>query len=187
GGSGIGQMIASALVQNGVTVYIASRKLEVLEKVADEITQQSKSVNIAAGKCIAVRANLFRKSDCDALAKTLRETYQVTKLDILVNNSGMSWYSGSELDNFDEQNGWDRLMALNVKCVFYLTAALLPLLKHAANGNLDPSRVVNISSVASVAAATENPLSAPGNGSWSYASSKAAVNHLTRTLASTLA
>ncbi|KAJ3125528.1 hypothetical protein HK098_000215 [Nowakowskiella sp. JEL0407] len=97
----------------------------------------------------------------------------------------MSW--GADLTDFDEANGWDRLMALNVKSIFYLTTALLPLLKNASKGNLDPSRVVNISSVSGIVPDAQGALSSVGNGIWSYAASKAAVNHLTRTLAFTLA
>ncbi|KAL2920307.1 hypothetical protein HK105_200380 [Polyrhizophydium stewartii] len=188
GGAGIGKMMAAALVQNGAKVYIASRKLQVVEETARELTA------VGPGQCIALQADLQGRAQAEALAAQIAA--RETKLHILINNSGMSW--GSPLENFDEKNGWDRLMALNVKAMFYMTAALMPLLRAGANGNADPARVINIrlvptpsrarepSSVASVQTLSEGPLSGPDNGTWSYSASKAAVNQLSRTMASTL-
>ncbi|KAJ3358988.1 hypothetical protein HDU91_005054 [Kappamyces sp. JEL0680] len=119
----------------------------------------------------------------DALAQKLLELEP--KVHLLFNNAGMSW--GNVLSEFSEQNGWDRLFALNVKTCFYLTVALLPALEAASGGNLDPSRVIMVSSVAGVVPMAETPLAQPGSGTWSYNASKAAVNHLTRSLAITLA
>ena len=67
------------------------------------------------------------------------------------------------------------------------SSSLVPLLEKGAQGNIDPARVVNVSSVAGSISMAETPLAAPGSGTWSYNASKAAVNHLTRGLASTLA
>ncbi|MDG2450585.1 MAG: SDR family oxidoreductase, partial [Saprospiraceae bacterium] len=93
------------------------------------------------------------------------------QLDILINNSGATW--GAPLGEFPEK-GWDKIMDLNVKSVFFLTQALLPMLKTSASKD-DPSRVVNISSVAAV--------DADSISSYSYGPSKAAVMQLTKILA----
>lgn len=177
GGSGIGKMITSALVQNGAKVYIASRNLKVIEQVAKELT------DIGPGKCIAIQASLSSKEDAIKLAKDFES--KEDRLDVLVNNSGMSW--GSPYNDFDEKNGWDNLMALNVKIPFYLTSALTPLLSKSSKGNIDPSRVINISSILGSSGNAEGGLSAKGSGIWSYAASKAALNQVTRTLVLTLA
>ncbi|KAJ3091825.1 hypothetical protein HDU96_002931 [Phlyctochytrium bullatum] len=176
GATGIGKMIAAALVQNGAKVYIASRKIQNVQKAADELNK------MGPGQCIALQADLTTKAETEALAAKLKE--KETRLHILVNNSGMSW--GSQLTDYDEKNGWDRLFALNVKGLFFLTTALLPLLQNGAT-NIDPGRVINISSVAGTSSVAEMGLAAPGSGTWSYNTSKAAVNHLTRLLANTLA
>ena len=76
----------------------------------------------------------------------------------------MSW--GAKLEDFDEKNGWDRLMALNVKSIFYLTTALIPLLEKDAT-NKSPAHVVNISSVAGHTYVAEMELAAEGNGTYS--------------------
>ncbi|KAJ3014027.1 UNVERIFIED_CONTAM: hypothetical protein HDU68_000456 [Siphonaria sp. JEL0065] len=178
GGTGIGKMIAAALAQNGAKVYIASRKLKVVQEAAAEINAcpQTKA---SGGECIALQADLTDKAKTDALATQIKQREQ--KLHILVNNAGISW--GASLLDFDEKNGWDKLMAVNVKSLFYLTTALLPLLEKDST-NTDPGRVINISSVASYVPTSADP---SGNGTYSYNASKAAVNHLTRVLAATLA
>src|SRR6187200_3117258 len=58
-----------------------------------------------------------RKADaCNALAKELESREK--RLDILVNNAGASW--GADFDSFPE-TGWDKVMDLNVKSIFFLT------------------------------------------------------------------
>ncbi|RKO99012.1 hypothetical protein CXG81DRAFT_15154 [Caulochytrium protostelioides] len=173
GGTGIGKDMARALVQNGAKVYIASRKKDVLEKTAAEFNQ------MGPGSCHTITADLSNRAGCEAMAKAFLQ--HESALHVLINCSGMTW--GSELENFDEPNGWDRLMALNVKGVFYSTTALLPALRRGARGNEDPARVINISSVAGIAVNAANKLSGEGRGTWSYSASKAAVMHLTSVLA----
>ncbi|KAH8114189.1 rhamnolipids biosynthesis 3-oxoacyl-reductase [Phellopilus nigrolimitatus] len=176
GGSGIGKMIAAALVANGANVYIAARKEGQLKAVADELN------TAGPGKCFYIVANLGSKSGCDALVSEIKK--RESKLHILVNNSGVTW--GGRFEDFPEKEGWDRVLALNVKAVFYMTAGLADLLAKDAT-SLDPGRVINISSVAGVSAHTEgSSLAAEGSGLWSYNTSKAAVNHLTSLLANTL-
>ncbi len=51
------------------------------------------------------------------------------KLDILVNNAGAAW--GADFDEFPE-SGWDKVMNLNVKSIFFLTKALAKPLRAAA-------------------------------------------------------
>ena len=67
-------------------------------------------------------------------------------------------------------------MNLNVKSIFYLTAALSPLLAKDAT-NLAPGRVINISSTASIYPQAEgSKLSGEGDGVYSYSVSKACVD-----------
>ena len=69
-------------------------------------------------------------------------------------------------------------MDINVKGPFFLTQALLPLLEKAASAE-DPARIINIGSI--------DGLNVNHLGTYSYGPSKAAIHHLTRTLASHLA
>ncbi len=165
GSRGIGLMIARGYVQAGARVYISSRKAEVCMAAAAELS------NI--GSCIALPADLGRQSEVERLATEL--TAREPKLDILVNNAGATW--GGTVDAFPE-TGWDKVMDLNVKSVFFLIQKLLPLLERAASAE-NPARVINIGSIDGMHTSVfEN---------FSYGASKAAVHHLTRMLSARLA
>lgn len=115
-------------------VYIASRKQKVVDKVAKELSE------MGPGICVALVADLTSKAGCGQLASQIAS--REPKLHILVNNAGMSW--GSSMRDFDEKNGWDRLFALNVKSIWYLTIALVDVLQAASDSNKDPARVINV-------------------------------------------
>ncbi|KZS98804.1 rhamnolipids biosynthesis 3-oxoacyl-reductase [Sistotremastrum niveocremeum HHB9708] len=177
GGSGLGEMIASAFVENGAKVYIASRKEKQLKEVSERLNKGH------PGSCHYIVADLGSKAGCDALIRAIKE--KETKIHILVNNSGVTW--GAKWDDFPEKEGWDRVMALNVKSIFYMTSGLTELLAKDST-NQDPGRVINISSVAGIQTVAEgSSLAEKGQGLWSYNTSKAAVNHLTSLMASSLA
>jgi NAD(P)-dependent dehydrogenase (short-subunit alcohol dehydrogenase family) len=165
GSSGIGLMIARGFVEAGVHVYISSRKADVCEKVAAELSQ--------IGPCDAIPADLSTEDACRTLAGQLAE--REPKLHILVNNAGATW--GAPIDDFDDA-AWDRVLDLNVKGVFHLTRFLRPTLEAAA-GDDDPARVINIGSI--------DGLHVPVMETYSYSASKAAVHQLTRHLARRLA
>jgi NAD(P)-dependent dehydrogenase (short-subunit alcohol dehydrogenase family) len=161
GGQGIGRMIAAGLLSVGADVYIASRKREVCEATAAELS--------SLGRCVALAADLSSEQGCLDLAATVRE--REPRLHILVNNSGATW--GAPLDEFPD-DAWDRSFDLNVRAVFNLTRALVPELR-AATTDVDPARVINIGSI--------DGLRVPTLETYAYSASKAAVHHLTRVLA----
>lgn len=165
GSRGIGLMIARSYVERGAIVYISSRKAAVCENVASELSK--------LGTCIALPADLSRMDEVERVANELKKREK--KLDVLINNAGATW--GSTIDNFPEK-GWDKVMDLNVKSIFFLTQALLPLLDNAASVD-DPARVINIGSIDGL------HLSLFDN--FSYSASKAALHHLTKMTASHLA
>jgi NAD(P)-dependent dehydrogenase (short-subunit alcohol dehydrogenase family) len=97
---------------------------------------------------------------------------------------------GAPYDDYPEM-AWDKLMALNVKSIFYMTVGLESLLLNGTNNDM-PSRVINISSMAGigtgdVTTGDDGGLSAPGSGTFSYGPSKAACIHLSRMQSSKLA
>lgn len=165
GSRGIGAMIARGFVESGVRTYITARRADELQATADELSK--------IGECIAIPGNLAEPEGVAAFAKEIAE--REAKIDILINNAGASW--GAPLDEFPE-SGWDKVMDLNVKSVFFLTQALLPQLRASGTAQ-DPARVVNIGSI--------NGLSYAPLQNYSYTASKAAVHHLTRQLAVDLA
>ena len=165
GSRGIGGMIARGFVESGVKTYITARKEEELRATAAELSQ--------LGECIALPSNLGDMEGVAAFAAAIRE--REPQLHILVNNAGASW--GADIDDFPE-SGWDKVMDLNVKSLFFLTQQLLPALRSAATAD-DPARVINIGSVNGVTHSHMN--------NYSYSASKAAVHHLTRHLGADLA
>jgi NAD(P)-dependent dehydrogenase (short-subunit alcohol dehydrogenase family) len=165
GTRGIGLMIARGFVEAGAKVYISSRKAEVGDEVAAELSK--------IGECISIPADLSKEEECERLAGEIAA--QERELHILVNNAGATW--GVPLPDHDGSS-WDRVLDLNVKGVFHLTKFLLPLLQAAGTPD-DPARVINVGSI--------DGIQVPIMETYSYSSSKAAVHQLTRHLARHLA
>lgn len=170
GSRGIGLMIAREYVKRGAKVYISSRKGDVCDKVAEELS--------AHGTCVSLPADLSTLRGVDSLVEAL--TAKEERLDVLVNNAGAAW--GMPFDTFSE-SGWDKVMNLNLKSVFFLTQRLSPLLRSggaAARKNGTNASVINIASVDGVDA---QHLYAE---TFSYSASKAALIHMTTVLAKRL-
>src|SRR5262245_34564327 len=133
GSRGIGLMIARGYVEAGAKVYVASRKAAECEKIAAELSR--------SGTCIGIAADLSTEAGANGLAATIAE--REPALHILVNNAGANW--GASLAEYPD-SAWDKVLALNVKGVFHLTRALVPLLAKAVRPG-DPARVINIGSI----------------------------------------
>ncbi|MEX1253666.1 MAG: SDR family oxidoreductase [Dehalococcoidia bacterium] len=165
GSRGIGLMIARGFVEAGAKVYVSSRKAEVCDAVAAELSQ--------AGACVSLPADLGTEAGCRQLADQIGDREE--RLHILLNNAGANW--AAPLAEYPDA-GWDKVMNLNVKAAFHLTRFLVPLLEKAASDD-DPARVINIGSI--------DGIQAPAPETYAYSASKAAVHQLTRTLAHRLA
>jgi NAD(P)-dependent dehydrogenase (short-subunit alcohol dehydrogenase family) len=166
--TGIGRMAATALVQAGASVMIASRKGEDCALVAGELNALG-----APGKAEGFGGDVATEAGVLALAAAVKE--RTDRLDILINNAGTSW--GEPLETFPYK-AWAKVFDVNVTGLFHLTRELLPLLMKAAS-DADPARIINLGSVMGT-----QPLA---DDAYSYTASKAAVHHLTRTLAIELA
>lgn len=161
GSRGIGLMIARGYVEAGAKVYVSSRKKETCDQVAAELSRH--------GTCVSMPGDCGTQAGCEALAAAVAA--RESRLDILVNNAGANW--GAPLAEYPDA-AWDKVLALNLKAIFHLTRACLPLLRAAATAS-NPARVINIGSI--------DGLHVPLLETYAYSSSKAAVHHLTRVLA----
>ena len=168
GATGIGRMAATALVKAGANVLIASRKGADCERVADELNALG-----GPGRAEGFAGDVGSEAGVAALAEEVSR--RTDRLHILVNNAGVSW--GEPLETFP-YHAWARVLNVNVTGLFHLTRSLLPLLEAAAT-DADPARIINLGSVMGT-----QPMA---DGAYSYTASKAAVHHLTRTLANELA
>ncbi len=165
GGQGIGRMIAEGFVRAGARTLIASRKLDVCEATAAELSEH--------GTCIPLAADLSHTDGVLAFASAVQATEP--QVHVLVNNAGATW--GASFDDYPD-HAWVRCMELNVHAVFTLTRALRPSLAAAATDD-DPARVINIGSI--------DGLHVPIFENYAYGASKAALHHLSTTLAKALA
>ncbi|KAI8341331.1 hypothetical protein BC941DRAFT_347273 [Chlamydoabsidia padenii] len=166
GGRGIGEMIATGFVAAGAKVYISSRSAQVCDKVAEELSAKG------PGQCFSIPGDLQKLDDIKKIVEEL--TKREDHIDCLINNSGANW--GESIDTYPA-NAFDKVMNLNVNRLFSLTQACLPLLRAKAS-TANPSRVINIGSI--------NGLQPPSMETYAYTSSKAAVHHLTKHMASRL-
>jgi NAD(P)-dependent dehydrogenase (short-subunit alcohol dehydrogenase family) len=168
GSSGLGLMMAKGLLQNGVRVIIASRKQEKCELALSELEQY--------GDCIAIAADVTNTKQRNSLVDQVNK--QAGGLSILVNNAGANW--GATLEDYPDE-GFAKVIDTNLNAVFSLIRDLIPALQTAATEQ-DPSRVINIGSMDGLQVPVVQRMP-----TYAYSASKAALHHLTRTLAVDLA
>jgi NAD(P)-dependent dehydrogenase (short-subunit alcohol dehydrogenase family) len=149
GSSGIGLAIARMLRDEGYALTLASRTREKVEAAAAELGAH------------AVAADVAREADCARIVAEHAERHG--RLDVLVNSAGLGRYGRLEETSASQ---WDLQHAVNLRGVFLVTQAAVPLLR-ASRGH-----VVNVASIAGTGGA-------PTLGA--YAASKAGVISLTRT------
>ncbi|MDI1296750.1 MAG: glucose 1-dehydrogenase [bacterium] len=165
GAQGLGRMIAEGLLRAGATVAITSRKQDACDAAAQEMA--------GLGTCIGLAADLSTPEAATDLARCYGDQFE--RCDIIINNAGKTW--GSPIETFPDK-AWASVMAVNVQGPFTLVREMLAILEKSGS-DTDPSRIINIGSVAGV--------KPEGLSAYSYAASKAAVHMLTRDLASDLA
>jgi NAD(P)-dependent dehydrogenase (short-subunit alcohol dehydrogenase family) len=164
GSRGIGRMIATGLLHQGAKVYISARKAAACEATAQELS--------SIGPCVALPIDVSTLEGARQLAAEIMQ--REAALDILVNNAGAAW--GEDFDTFPEQ-GWDKVVDLNMKAPFFLTQALHEALKRGAKAR--PAKVINIASI--------DGISVNQWDTYSYTASKAGLIHLTKRMALRLA
>ncbi len=162
GSRGIGKAAALELAKAGVDLVVASRKIEELEKVAEEI----RGLGV---KSLALAAHIGRMEEIKLLVE--RAVREFGRIDILVNNAGNSPAVGSVLDA--EERLWDTIMNLNLKGLFFLSQAVAVVMRKQGGG-----RIVNIASMAGIR---------PERGASIYSISKAGVIMATKAMALELA
>jgi 3-oxoacyl-[acyl-carrier protein] reductase len=120
----------------------------------------------AGAKTLLVRCDVSDEAGVRAMLNSVAEEFG--RLDVLINNAGTtaSW-KPRDLESLSLEE-WDRVFAVNVRGLFQVTRAAIPLLKQSKGC------VVNTASIVGLR---------PGPQPLPYAASKAAVVNLTKTLA----
>jgi NAD(P)-dependent dehydrogenase (short-subunit alcohol dehydrogenase family) len=159
GSRGLGREMVLAFAEAGADVVIASRDLESCEALAAEVREAH------GRRALPVACHVGRWGDLDALADSAYGEFG--KVDVLVNNAGMSPVYDRVVDVGEEL--WDKVIAVNLKGVFRLTAIVGTRMAEGDGGS-----IVNVSSAASW---KPTPDVIP------YAAAKAAVNNMTEAFA----
>ncbi len=155
GSRGLGKAMCRVFAERGADVVIASRKLDNCEELAKEL----------GGNAMPVACHVGRWADCDDLFATVYERFG--KVDVLVNNAGMSPLYPSLGEVTEEL--FDKVMNVNYRGPFRLSSLFGERMKADGKGS-----IINVSSIASVQ---------PGAGEIPYAGAKAALNNMTLGLA----
>lgn len=159
GSRGLGKEMVMAFARVGADVVIASRKIAGCEELAKQVHNET------GQRALAVAYHAGNWSDSDALAK--RSLDEFGKVDVLVNNAGMSPLY-DDVRNISEEL-WDKVVGVNQKGPFRLSALLGTAMKENGGGS-----IINISSTAGQSGgAAELP----------YGGAKAALNNMTRSFA----
>jgi NAD(P)-dependent dehydrogenase (short-subunit alcohol dehydrogenase family) len=158
GNKGLGRVMAEALAEAGAEVAIVSRTLSECRQAAEEIAAAT------GRRTAAFAADVTIAADIERLCGEVESGFG--PIDILVNNAGINIRGA--IQDLSEAD-WDAVMAANVKGPFLCSRAFGPAMAERGWG-----RVINLGSIMSV-------ISLAGRSP--YASSKAAVIGLTKTLA----
>ena len=157
--SGFGAEIARQYAQEGARVALADINEAGAKDVAGPL----------GNGAIAVKCDVTRRADIDALVATTVKAFG--RLDVVVNNAGWSHKNGPLLDV--DEAAFDKVYAINVKSIFHMTHAVVPILRKQKSGV-----IVNIGSTAGIR---------PRPGLTWYNSTKGAVNLMSKSLAVELA
>lgn len=156
--SGIGAGAALKFVQEGAKVAIVGRQKDKLHQVAEEC----KTLGYAP---LIIEADVTKDEDLKRIVNSTIERFG--KLDVLVNNAGCLSLDGILTKNAIES--FDKIIATNLRSAVYLTHLAAPyLIKTKGN-------IINISSIVAKQLVLEN--------SFAYNTSKAALDHFTRSVA----
>jgi NAD(P)-dependent dehydrogenase (short-subunit alcohol dehydrogenase family) len=157
-GQGIGRAIAIALAQNGSIPVIADINAHTASKVAEEIN----SLDVPA---VSLNVDVSRVPEIENMVKQVVDKFGT--VDILVNNAGI--LHATQIEDITEEE-WDRMMAVNLKSVFFASQQVLPYMKKKRWG-----RIINMSSLA-------GRMGGYGNGV-GYAATKAGIVGLSMSMA----
>jgi NADP-dependent 3-hydroxy acid dehydrogenase YdfG len=122
--SGIGEAIAKLLASQGAKVVLGARRQDRLKELVTSITQ-------AGGHAAYALTDVTKRSDLTDLVKVATEQY--SRLDVMINNAGVSQLSlMEELD----VEGWEEMIDVNLKGTLYGIAAAMPVFKEQHSGHI---------------------------------------------------
>lgn len=165
GGSGMGKAIATRLAAEGASIVIVDVNENAMNSTVSEL--------VAAGhKAAGYKMDVSRREQVREVMNEIVEKFG--RIDILVNCAGVTRHRPFlELNDAD----WDFVLAVDLKGVFYCVQAAAPHMTRQGYG-----KILNISSISGTGASSHHAGGSPAGNS-NYASAKAGVIQLTKTLA----
>jgi 3-oxoacyl-[acyl-carrier protein] reductase len=165
GGTGIGRAASLLLGREGAAVAVNYSRSEV------EAEATTAAIRAAGGRAMAVRADVADDAAVEAMLQ--RVVQEWGRLDVLVNNAGMTFFvEHADLDALTEAM-WDQILAVNLKGTYFCCRAAARIMRREGSGH-----IVNVASTAGLT----------GRGSSiAYCASKAGVISVTKSLAIALA
>lgn len=125
GSEGIGRAAAQSLGREGARVVICARRLDVLQRAADEIAEST------GAEIVAVQADVTNVQDIERVVNTAVERFQ--RLDILVNNAGLS--QAHPFESVTDE-AWQADLELKLFGAIRAIRLALPHLKQAGGGSI---------------------------------------------------
>ena len=159
-GSGIGLETSILFAAEGASVVA----VDVNEDAAKAVVGQ---IEAAGGKAIAVRADVVKAADCEAMVAAAEKAYG--KLNVLFNNAGIMHSDDDDAVSTTE-DVWDLTMDINARGVFLGCKYGIPALRRAGGGS-----IINTASLVALMGSATPQLA--------YTASKGAVLAMTRELA----
>ena len=161
GGTGLGKAISLAMADEGANIAVGYSRSE------DDALATVKEIKAAGANAVAVKADVRDQKAVDAMVASVMDEFG--RIDVLVNNAGISVLIPFEDLDGVKDDDWDRVMATNVKGPFYCIRAVMPIMKKQGAG-----RIVNIGTSSAIR---------PEGSSIPYVASKAALHHMSVCLA----
>jgi 3-oxoacyl-[acyl-carrier protein] reductase len=162
--SGIGRATAVEFARAGARVVVHYHESK---NAADEVV---KKIKAEGGEATAIQADVARKDQVRTLVEETLKAYE--NIHVLVNNAG-SLIQRENLETMEESL-WDRVMDVNLKSIFFVSQAVIPIMKSQNYG-----KIINLTSIAARMGG--------GVGAGHYSASKGAILTLTKNMAKELA
>jgi len=161
GASGLGLAAAEKFAKNGYNIVL----IDINEEKGKKAEQKIKGMGVDAVFC---KCDISNKEEVQKAAKVTKEKFG--RADVLINNAGLE-VRGSILQCTEDD--WTRLYDINLKGIYYMSNAFAPMMLEQGKG-----AIVNTGSILGYRTVGERA---------AYASSKGAIDTLTRTMAFDLA
>lgn len=162
--SGIGRATAKEYAKSGAKVIVHYNESKSnVDAVVDSILSDG-------GEAVALRADVSKKEEVNTLIKSSLEEYGT--IDILINNAG-ALIKRQSIEEMEEDL-WDQVMDVNLKSIYLVTQAVIPVMKKKNYG-----KIINLTSIAARMGG--------GVGAAHYSASKGGILTLSKNMAKELA